>query len=763
MALLPALVAALTVTPGCRSDDYFERIATFPVYLNSDADDRATAEVVDVTDDGQTLVYTDSGSARIGFVNISDPRSPRPDGVVRVDGAPTSVAVAGRHALVAVNRGDNHAKPAGALLVIDLRSREVVRSIDLGGQPDSVAVSGNRRWAAVAVENEANERLCVGGTFDGREVGAGGPSPEQCRQAGGVVGGLPQAPGGFVVILRLKGGPAQWSARHVDLTGVAGRFPDDPEPEFVDIGGSKLAAVTLQENNHLVLIDLRSARVRESFSGGLASLDGIDTRRNSLIELNGAFADRPREADGVTWISRGALATADEGESGGGTRGFTIYDRKGKIRFQSANELEHLAVRLGHYPEQRSEKKGGEPESVEYARYGKARFLFVGCERSNVVAVYKIDRRSRPRFHQVLPTGVGPESLKAVPKRRLLVVANEVDDRDGGLRSCIGIYRLRRGEPTYPTLVSANRRNGKPIPWGALSGLAADPHEQLLVYAVHDDSYRSSSIFKLDVGKIPAVITDEIVIRDADGNDVHLDAEGLAVRAGGGFWLACEGAGSVDDPARPVTSPNALIRLDAEGVIHETILLPGSVDERQRRFGFEGVAATGTGDREMVYVAFQRPWVGDPEGLARIGRYETATGSWTFFHYPLEKPTSPAGGWVGLSELEALDGETFAVIERDNQAADDARIKRIYRFSIRGLEPQPQGGAFPRVRKALVRDLLADLAAGGGQILEKVEGLTVTINGEALIVTDNDAVSGSNGETQLIRLGRILTPPRSRS
>jgi len=44
------------------------------------------------------------------------------------------------------------------------------------------------------------------------------------------------------------------------------------------------------------------------------------------------------------------------------------------------------------------------------------------------------------------------------------------------------------------------------------------------------------------------------------------------------------------------------------------------------------------------------------------------------------------------------------------------------------------------------------LEATGGAVLEKIEGLAVQANGDALIVNDNDGVDDSNGETQLLRL-----------
>jgi hypothetical protein len=159
---------------------------------------------------------------------------------------------------------------------------------------------------------------------------------------------------------------------------------------------------------------------------------------------------------------------------------------------------------------------------------------------------------------------------------------------------------------------------------------------------------------------------------------------------------------------------------------------------------------------KFVYVAFQREWVGDPDDRVRIGRYNTDSGEWAFYYYPIDEPTSPNGGWVGLSEIVALGDDNFAVIERDNQGGPDASIKKIYQFSVEGVEPKPQGEKFPVLSKTFVRDLIPDLTADNGLVLEKVEGLMVTAKGDAFIVTDNDGVDDSSGETQLINLGSIF-------
>jgi len=56
----------------------------------------------------------------------------------------------------------------------------------------------------------------------------------------------------------------------------------------------------------------------------------------------------------------------------------------------------------------------------------------------------------------------------------------------------------------------------------------------------------------------------------------------------------------------------------------------------------------------------------------------------------------------------------------------------------------------------LVRDILPDLASVNGLVIEKVEGVSLQADGDVFIVTDNDGVDDSSGETQLQNLGRIF-------
>ena len=325
------------------SEKYFRRIATFPVFENTDIGVETVAEIVDVSTNGKTLVYTDSAQGLLGFVNIDNPRRPKADGTVDVGGEPTSVAVAAQYALVAVNTSEDFVNTSGYLRVVDMKSRQVITDIDLGGQPDAVAVSPDERYAAIAIENERDEDF----------------EPTEGRP--------PQDPPGFVVIVDLIDSPDKWTTRKVELVGVPDKFPEDPEPEYVDINEFNLAAVTMQENNHIALVNLSSAKVINDFPGGEVDLDQVDILENDLIELKDGLPAVPREPDGLVWVTPFEVVTADEGDLDGGSRGFTVFDAFGNVNFTSGNTNDHITARVGHYPENRSENKGNEPENVEYA------------------------------------------------------------------------------------------------------------------------------------------------------------------------------------------------------------------------------------------------------------------------------------------------------------------------------------------------------------------------------------------------------------
>ncbi|WP_284466560.1 esterase-like activity of phytase family protein [Diaphorobacter nitroreducens] len=734
---------------------FFNRTATFVVceQVGASCEDSTptAAEIVAASEDGMTLVYTNSLKREIGFVNIADPAAPKALGRLEMGGEPTSVTVLGGHALVAVNTSQNFIDVSGKLVVVDIAKRSLVAEIQLGGQPDSVARSKDGKYVAVVIENERDEALNKGA--------------------------LPQAPSGYLTIVDTVGAPSTWKTRKVELKGLATLYPDDAEPEYVSINDDNVAVVTMQENNHIVLVDLPTGKVQRHFSAGavtLTQVDLTDAPRPNIVSLTETQANRLREPDGVTWFSKTQFATANEGDLNGGSRGFTLFNSDGTVAYDSGNTLEHLVARIGHTNDKRSDAKGNEPENVAFGRFDGTDYLFVASERSSVVAVYDMSQKNQPVFKQVLPAALAPEGVLAIPSRNLLISASENDDRATSptIRAALNIYQYQSAPAAYPTIQSVNRGDGTPIPWSAMSGLVAAPTGSV-VYGIDDSFFRGNRIFEIDTSVKPASLRREIRITDPNGKiaalaallpaakdanafdatdlpalvnadgSVNLDPEGIALASGGGFWIASEGAGTVGEAARPVLSANLVFKLSATGVIEDVIQLPADVNAKQQRFGFEGIAES----NGKLVVAFQRAWAGETQ--PRIGVYDLAAKTWQFMFYPLDAVTSPNKGWVGLSDLTALGNNRFLVIERDNQGGPDARIKKLYRIDLNGVAD----GA--TLTKTLVRDVLPDLRTTKGLVVEKIEGLAVMANGDVLLVNDNDGVDDNNGETWLFNLGKL--------
>lgn len=367
---------------------YFNRISNFFICSQDgsscESDVATSAEIVAATEDGMMLVYTDSNLGGVGFVDIADPTNPVRAGFFDVGGEPTSVAVRGQYAAAVVNTSNDYVDTSGVLLLVDLADRTLVQTIPLGGQPDSVAWSHDGKYIVVAIENERDEDL-----NDGRP---------------------PQLPAGFVVVIDASDpDPANWVKTDVTITGLEGvDYPEDPEPEYVSINKENVAVVTLQENNALVLIDLATKTVIDSFSAGEVELTNIDVSDDGLIDQSVSLKTL-REPDGVVWMDNEHFITANEGDMDGGSRGFTIFHKNGTVVYEANSTLDHIAASIGHYPDKRSDNKGNEPENVAVGVLNGKPVAFINSERSSVVFVYDISNPAKPEFIQVLPAGLAPE------------------------------------------------------------------------------------------------------------------------------------------------------------------------------------------------------------------------------------------------------------------------------------------------------------------------------------------------------------------
>jgi DNA-binding beta-propeller fold protein YncE len=717
----------------------YHRTATYPVYLNKPAEDPVDAETVaeisTVTPDGNTLIYTDAAGKRIGFLDILDPAKPVGRGTLSLtelgdaDDQPTSVAAFGEFVLVVVDTtGGDFPKPSGRVDVVRVADRTRVHSIDLGGQPDSIAISPDGGFAAIAMENQRDEEF----TPPGKEEGD-----------------LPQPPTGFVQLIDLKGAPSTWKPRKVDFDVDAARAagldtPEDLEPEYVSINSRGQVAVSMQENNGIAIIDGRAGTVSKIFSAGSVAVQGIDVKEDGTIDQTGSIPETPREPDAIGWIGDDHLATANEGDWKGGTRGWSVFDAAtGDVVWDAGNSVEQLAVRTGLHIESRAESKGPEPEGLAITTVGGKPVALIASERSNFVAAYDVSDPKAPVFKQIMPTTPGPEGVLPIPARGLLAISSEADDAEARVRASVNLYGFGDafaadgGTPAFPSIVSGDV-DGAPIPWGALGALSADPASADRLFTATDNAYGPARILGVDLTKTPALIDTALPITE-DGKPVTLDVEGVSARPEGGWVLAVEGE---EGPA------NELVFVAADGSIENRVTLPEDVASGLGSQGLEGVAVDG----DNVWVALQREVKTDRKGVVRLGKFTPADNKWEWFGYQLEK-TDVEGDWVGLSEIQVHDG-SLLVLERDKLNGPDARVKAIYRVAIPGggeaFEPDNTPKVLP---KTLARNLLPDLQATNGFVQEKVEGFAIAGNGKLYVVTDNDGVEDANGETQFLDLG----------
>ncbi|QRY48241.1 esterase-like activity of phytase family protein [Mycolicibacterium boenickei] len=720
------------------AQESYHRTATYPAYLNKPAEDpvdkETVAEISTVTPDGNTLIYTDAAAKRIGFLDIADPAKPVGKGTLSLaelghkDDQPTSVAAVKDHVLVVVDTtGGDFAHPTGRVDIVRTSDRTRVHSIDLGGQPDSIAISPDGTFAAIAMENQRDEEF----TPPGKEEGD-----------------LPQPPTGFVQLIDLTDAPNTWTPRKVDFDVEAARqagldAPEDLEPEYVSINTRGQVAVTLQENNGIAVIDGRTGTVQKIFSAGSQSVEGIDTKEDGAIDQIGSVKDTPREPDAIGWIGDDHFATANEGDWKGGTRGWTIFDaRTGEVTWDAGNSLEQLAVRTGLHIEGRAESKGPEPEGLAITNIDGHPTALIASERSNFVAVYDVSNPKGPEFRQILPTTPGPEGVLPIPSRNLLAISSEADDAEAKVRASVNLYGYGEsfaaaGKPIFPSIVSGDI-DGKPIGWGALGALSADPKDPNRLYTATDIAYGPARVLGVDVAQKPAVIDTQLPITE-DGKPITLDTEGISARPDGGFVLAVEGE---DGPG------NQLVYVASDGTIEKRVSLPKDIAAQLGSNGLEGVAFQSSSAGNAIWLALQRELKSDPKGVVRIGRYTPDGDKWEWFGYQLDS-TSAKDDWIGISEISVHNGELL-ILERDKLNGPDARLKALYRVSI----PESAGaGKLQVLPKTLARNLVPDLQATNGYVQEKVEGVAIAGNQNLYVVTDNDGLDDANGETVFLDLG----------
>ena len=97
----------------------FEQVGKYGVGEDS------AAEII--ASDGKILAYSNSDKGSVDFVDITDPTNPISVASIDVGGEPTSVAIRRGYAIAAVNTSESYTNPSGQVVVIDLFDYEIVK------------------------------------------------------------------------------------------------------------------------------------------------------------------------------------------------------------------------------------------------------------------------------------------------------------------------------------------------------------------------------------------------------------------------------------------------------------------------------------------------------------------------------------------------------------------------------------------------------------------------------------------------------------
>nr|WP_298147691.1 hypothetical protein [uncultured Pseudomonas sp.] len=314
---------------------------------------------------------------------------------------------------------------------VELRSAAdgtLLKSLEVGVWPDSVAFSPAGDYLLVANEGEAY-------VHDGQgfRSGDGAISLIDLRE------GVMQARHRLIALPDLAGLAGATQAEHQrllervidgeELKVPFGTSPEHIEPEYVAFSPDGTRAyVSLQENNAVAVVDMARGELSKVFGLGTVR-HAADVLADGRYEPNAElFALREPDALAVSADGR-YLVTADEGDSdpkiakiaaglpSGGGRTISVFDSiSGELLGDTAGQLDDMAAKAGVYPDLRSPNKGSEPEGVvSFDAFGK-RLAVASLERADALALIDLDRPAQPKVLQVLGVGEGAGSGNLAPE-----------------------------------------------------------------------------------------------------------------------------------------------------------------------------------------------------------------------------------------------------------------------------------------------------------------------------------------------------------
>ncbi|MGZ8814602.1 MAG: esterase-like activity of phytase family protein, partial [Mycobacterium sp.] len=224
---------------------------------------------------------------------------------------------------------------------------------------------------------------------------------------------------------------------------------------------------------------------------------------------------------------------------------------------------------------------------------------------------------------------------------------------------------------------------------------------------------------------------------DATPPVIPPDPEGIAFdeRRQQLHWSS-EGERIVKDPNRPLLLDPWVRVAGLDGAFRGQYALPPVLSMSQQdtgprtNEGLEGLTLAPSGN--FLFAGMEDPGFNDggvptaeDGALTRVTRFDVSTGTATAqYAYPLDPITAPNGEANGLSDLVALDDDSFLAIERSHGTHNVARIYRASIAEADNILDRPSLADAPPT--AMTKSLVADLSTMPQvQNLDNVEGITL--------------------------------------
>ena len=308
----------------------------------------AAAEITAFDHVSDRLFVVNGALGTVDVLDLSVPSAPVRVGSLAFGGSANSVAA--HRGLIAIAVEGAEKTLPGSVEFYDAVSLEPLSSVSVGALPDMVTFSSTGRYVLVANEGEPNADYSVDpeGTVSIIDVRAlqrddddrdGDSDDDDDREHGDRDRsrhrrGMPTVR--TVSFASFNGRAAELRANGVRIYGPNASVAQDLEPEYVTIDEDERTAwVTLQENNAVAIIDIRSASVRKivplGYKDHRLAGNGLDASdRDNAVNIRSWPVFGMYQPDAIASFRIGRrtyLITANEGDA----REYTAFEEEARV------------------------------------------------------------------------------------------------------------------------------------------------------------------------------------------------------------------------------------------------------------------------------------------------------------------------------------------------------------------------------------------------------------------------------------------------